>query len=245
MRYAMPGIALLLMVLAAPAQAVELMVFSPGTMGNGLKALGAAWAKETGNTVNFTLGTVGAAKTNALGDKPGDLIVVPVGEFPDMAGKIQGRPAPLGWARFGLAVKKGAPHPDISTLAKFIAVLKNSSGLLYADPAGGSYSGARAEAMLKRPDFAGITGLPRTGAPAARVAAGEGEFGAGVLSEEIDVAGAEVGGMFPKELNMDIDYRGAVLNKSKEPAAAASFLRYLARPEAAALWKSAGIDPAQ
>lgn len=237
---------LVLMLLAAmPARAADIMVLAPGTMGPGLKALGDSWSAETGNSVKFTLGTVGGAKTNALGAMPADLVVLPVDEFRDIGGKLKNGPAtPLGWARFGLAVKKGAPRPDISTLAKFIAVLKASSGLLYADPAGGSYSGARAEAMLKRPDFSGVNPLPKTGSPASRVAAGDGDFGAGVLSEEINVPGVEVAGPFPKELAMDIHYEAAVLAKSGTPDVATAFLRYLARPEAAQAWKTSGIDPA-
>ena len=239
------AIFVLTLLMALPVRAAELMVLAPGTMGPGLKALAETWSAETGNSVKFTLGTVGGAKTNAIGDMPADLLVVPVGEFSGIAAKLKyGPPIPVGWARFWLAVKKGAPHPDISTLAKFIAVLKASSGLIYADPSGGSYSGARAEAMLKRPDFTGVKGLARTGAPAARVAAGEADYGAGVLSEEINVAGVEVAGPFPKELAMDIDYRGAVLAKTKEPDAAAAFLHYIARPESGAAWKAAGIDPA-
>ena len=236
-------ILILTLLAGLPANAAEIMVLSPGTMGPGLKALADAWSAETGNSVKFMLGTVGGAKTNASGALPADLVVLPVGEFPGIAAKLKNAPVPLGWARFGLAVKAGAPHPDISTLAKFIAVLKASSGLLYDDPVDGSYSGGRADAMLKLPDFAGVKALARPGAPAKRVAAGEASYSAGVLSEEINVPGVEVAGPFPKGLAMDIHYEGAVLAKTQAPDEAAAFLLYLSRPQAAAAWKTSGIDP--
>jgi molybdate transport system substrate-binding protein len=48
----------------------------------------------------------------------------------------------------GLAVKAGAPHPDISTIEKLVAVLKSAQAVLYSNPASGSMDASIIDRLL-------------------------------------------------------------------------------------------------
>ena len=76
-------------------------------------------------------------------------------------GDTAGPATALGQVHIGLAVKAGAPHPDISTTPKLIAALKSAKGVVYSnpDPARGSMVAKMVDALLKRPDFAGVHGV--------------------------------------------------------------------------------------
>ena len=64
--------------------------------------------------------------------------------------------------------------------------------------------------------------------------------GHGSRPEEM-AKGAEVVGRFPDDLGLHVDMSAAVLNVSAAPGEAQAFLRYVASPEAAAVWKAGGV----
>jgi len=236
------AIALSLLMLSAPAaQAVEIVVISPGTMGNALRALGVEWAAKTGNKVTVKGGTVGSVAGDAVGSMPADIVVLPREELAKIPASLKPGTVAVGLAQFGLSMKAGLPKPDISTLPKFIAVLRTAGALAFPDPASGSGSGKRVAAMLERPDFAGIRPVPSQNPPRKPVLEQGVPYSGGTMSEQINIPGIQVAGTFPAELNIDIHYSGAVLVRTASPRQAASFLAFISRPEAAATLVKTGI----
>ena len=228
-------------VAACAAEAAEIHVITPGSAGGGLKALAESWAAATGNKATIENGGSGQIRNDVANGKACDLVVLPPSEFPVLTAVI--KPDTLtfvGTIPMAAVVKTGAPHPDISTLAKFIAVVK-ADGVGYADPVRGSTSGAQVAKMLERPEFAGAKGTITKGAPAGAVARGEVPFGIGTLSED-SIPGADVIGNVPPELHMQLDISAAVCAKAADPATAAVFLKYITRPEAAADWKKGYLN---
>ena len=69
-------------------------------------------------------------------------------------------------------------------------------------------------------------------------------FGGGALTEELMAKGAEVVGPFPDDLGLHVDMSAAVLKVSAAPSDAGAFLRYVTRPDAAAVWKAGGSGEA-
>src|SRR5207249_8547122 len=66
------------------------------------------------------------------------------------AGDTSGPPIAMGRVHIGLAVKSGAPHPDISTVSQLVAALKNAKiGVAYSnpDPARGSMVAKMVDAL--------------------------------------------------------------------------------------------------
>ncbi len=236
-------IAAMLVTACAPALAADLTVFAPGIASVGLRKLADAWTLETGNKVAITGANVGRILTSVNGNVPADLVLLPPDNLKEIAAKLQpGSTMTLGRALFGMAVKAGGPHPDISSLPKFAAALKAAGVIGYPDPLVGSLSGAMVAEMLKRPEFSGVAGRPLKANAANIVKNGDAPFSGGVISEEITDPGAELVGLFPAALEMHIDLSVAVLSYAAAPADAAAFLRYITRPEAAAVWHGCGIE---
>jgi molybdate transport system substrate-binding protein len=179
--------ALLLMPCAAQA---DITVFTSGGTNPGLRALSATWTAETGKQVTIVGGTVTRARDNAKNRTQGDLVLLPLPELTEVKANLKPVPfTPIGRVNFGLAVKAGAPHPDISTLPKFIAVLKAGSGVGFTDPARGSVAGMMVAALLARPDFAGVTPRPIAGTPGLAIARDGIQYALGPISEEVTVPG--------------------------------------------------------
>lgn len=232
------------LLLTAPCAAqADITVFTSGGTNPGLRALSAAWTAETGKQVTIVGGTVTRARDNAKNRTPGDLVLLPLPQLTEVKANLKPLPfTPIGRVNFGLAVKAGTPHPDISTLPKFIAVLKAGSGVGFTDPALGSAAGIMVAALLARPDFAGVTPRPIAGTPGLAIARDGIQYALGPISEEVTVPGVEVVGVMPKEIEMHFDYAGAVLDYAAQPDEAAAFLAYITRPEARPVWKGTGVE---
>jgi len=238
-----PILAIALLITAPCAARADITVFTSGGTNPGLRTLSAAWTAETGKQVTIVGGTVTKARDNVKNKVPGDLVLLPLPELKEVAANLKPGPfTPVGRVDFGLAVKAGAPHPDISTLPKFIAVLKGASGVGFTDPARGSAAGKMVADLLARPDFAGVKPVPIAGTPGQAVARDGLPYALGPISEEVTVPGVEVAGLMPKEVEMHFDYTGAVTGYAAQPDEAAAFLTYITRPQARAAWKETGVD---
>ncbi len=224
------------------AQAADITVYSPGIVNGPLQKLADAWMAETGNKVTFAGFNVGRIRTAVSKDDPGDVVVAPTGDFADFAPKLMpGSERPLGRIPFGVVVKAGGAHPDISSHEKFVAFTKKAGVLAYADPKVGSLTGAMVEEMLKRPEFSGVEPRPIKGMIGDAIVRGDAQFGGGALTEELMAKGAEVVGPFPDDLGLHVDVSAAVLKVSAAPGDAQAFLRYVTRAQAASVWKAGGI----
>jgi uncharacterized protein GlcG (DUF336 family)/ABC-type molybdate transport system substrate-binding protein len=226
------------------AAAAEITVFAPGITTAGLRKLANDWTIQTGNRVNLIGGTVGAVKTDVTSGMPGDIVMVPAEELkdPEIAAKLQpGTSVPVGRILFGLIVKAGAPHPDISSVRKFAAALKSASGVGFNDPATQSLGGQMVAAMLTKPEFKGVVGVPLKQGAAGGVTDGTVPMSGGTRSEQLGNPNIELVGLFPDSLKMHIDMSAAVLANAQSPAAAAEFVRFITRAEAASAWNDCGV----
>ena len=140
----------------------ELRVISPGVTYNaGLLDLADAFTRETGTKVTVTSAGMGRIVNDIKTATPAaDVIMLPFELMSTLSldGGIQpGTFTPLGRAEMGLAVRAGAPHPDISTVEKLAAVLKGAKAVMRSNPAGGSMVARVIEQnVIKRPEFAGV-----------------------------------------------------------------------------------------
>jgi uncharacterized protein GlcG (DUF336 family)/ABC-type molybdate transport system substrate-binding protein len=217
-------------------------VFAPGVTTAGIRKLANAWTIETGNRVNIIGGTIGAVKDDVTSGMSGDIVMLPPDELKEVAAKLKpGTSAPIGRILFGLIVKSGTPHPDISTVKKFAAALKASSGVGFNDPATQSLGGQMVAAMLTRPEFKGVIGKPLKEGAASGVANGTVVYAGGTRSEQLGNPSIELVGLFPASLDMHLDMSAAVLADTKASAAADEFLHYIARADAAPSWNDCGV----
>ena len=224
------------------AQAADITVYSPAIVNGPLKKLADAWTAETGNKVTFAGFNVGRVRTAVEKNDPGDVVVAPTGNFTDFAPKLKaGSERALGRIIFGVVVKAGGAHPDISTHEKFVAFVKKAGVLAHADPKAGSLTGAMVAEMLGRPEFSGVEARPIKGMIGDAIVRGDAEFGGGAMTELLMAKDAEVVGPFPEDFGLHVDMSAAILNVSAAPSDAEAFLRYVTRPQTAAVWKAGGI----
>ena len=139
----------------------------------------------------------------------------------------------LGRMQIGLAVAKGAPHPDISTVAKLAAALKAAQLVVYTDPANGSLQARMIDALLNRPEFAGIhKQVSSKGNGIAALARGDGDMALQLVCEILDRPETELVGALPAALNASIDADAAVLSGAPHPKEAAAYLKHITEPDA-------------
>src|SRR6478609_2321436 len=172
--------AALLALAATTAQAADLRVLAPGFVYNSaLKELAADFTKQTG--MNVALTQMKTATPAA------DVVALPSDLMNSLAldgGIVTASYTPLGRDELGLAVKKGAAKPDISTVDKLAAVLKTAQAVEVNDPKAGTMQGVIIDGILKRPEFAGVHVVPvAKGEGAGALARGEGDMAIQLVPE--------------------------------------------------------------
>ena len=238
-------LATLFAALVLPARAADVKIMVPGPTFAGMSALAQTFNAENGPALKAVLigGTVGTIQKNVAIGVSADIVILPAADMDalEKAGGIQpGSRVEMGRVGFGLAVRSGAPHPDISTPEKFRAALLAAKSVSYNDPAIGSLGGVMVAQILARPEFAGVKAAPSGGARA--VKDGNAEIALQSLSELVGRDGVELVGLLPAYLDAHMDFAATVLSNATEPAGAAQFLLYIMRPKATSVWKAYGVD---
>jgi molybdate transport system substrate-binding protein len=240
--------AALLALLATGAQA-DIRVVAPGFVYNSaLKDLAADFTKSTGIKVEVTeVGMnviVGQIKTAT---PAADVIALPADLMNTLyldGGIVAGSYTPLGRDELGLAVKKGAARPDISTVEKLAAALKSAQAVEVNDPKGGTMQAVIIDGILKRPEFAGVHVVPVSkGEGAGALARGEGDMAIQLVPEILNKPPIDLVAPLPVELGGHMDAILAVSSRSTAQKDALAFIKFLTRPEAKAAWTAKGMKP--
>jgi len=159
------------------------------------------------------------------------------------AGKIAaGSTADVTRSAVGLAVRAGAPKPDIATVAAFKHTLLAARSIAYSDGPSGAYIAD----LLQRLGIAQET-KPKThltsGPVAELVASGEAEIGMQQIVAILPVKGAELVGPLPAELQNVIIYVAGLSTGAQNRAAAQNFIAFLRSKEIGRLIFAKGMEP--
>lgn len=238
-----------LVLFAASANAAEIRVVAPGFVYNSaLKELAADFTRQTGVNVIVTEIGMKVIVQRIKTDTPAaDVIGLPGDLMNTLAldgGIVAGSYTPLGRDELGLAVKKGAPKPDISTVEKLAAVLKSAQAVQVNDPKAGTMQGVIIDGILKRPEFAGVNVVPvARGEGAGALARGQGDMAIQLVPEILNKPPIELVAPLPVELGGHMDAILAVSSRSADQKNALAFVKFLTRPEAKAAWTAKGMKP--
>ena len=181
----------------------DIRVITPGVVfASGLPDLAADFTKETGKKVGIVvvgMGTIVEEMTKKT--PPPDVIVLPFQLMTTLSldgGVMPGTITPLGRNRMGLAVKAGAPKPDISTVEKLAAALKSAKAVMRSNPASRTMVALLIDDVLKRPEFAGVNAPPSTkGEGGQALARGEGDMAIQTISQILPYKEIELVGPLP------------------------------------------------
>ena len=162
---------------------------------------------------------------------------------------MPGSDVALARSTVAVAVRAGAPKPDIGSVKSFKQAMLKARSIAYADPARGGASGTHFARVLERLGIAEQVNskaklIPGFGAVAA-VARGEVEIAISQTMEILRDSGADLVGPLPAELQNTTDFVmvAAVPATAREPARAKAFMQFLLGEVARSVFKSKGMEP--
>lgn len=230
----------------------QINVLTPAVVYNaGLVDLANAYSKQTGIKVTVKTDGMGKIVNDIKTATPiADVIVLPVAFMDGMEAEgavVAGSRTDLGRVTIGLAVPKGASHPDIATPAKLATALKNGGTVLYSDPASGSMEAFLINQMLHRyAIFKGVkTKISVKGEGGQALVRGEGQMALQLACEVLNHPELDLVGLVPAELGAYIDTSLGVSARSSAADQAKAFIAFLTRRENNDLWKSKGLVRAE
>ena len=151
------------------------------------------------------------------------------------------------FARYGvgLAVRAGAPKPDIGTVETFRRVLLDAKSIACTvEGASGIYFSKLIEHLGIAAEVNAKAVRRPGGLIAELVAAGEAELAVQQIPELMAVPGIELLGTFPQELRNDSVLSAGVFTASKLQQEGTTLIDFLATPEVARVFIAKGFEPA-
>jgi molybdate transport system substrate-binding protein len=235
-----------------PVGAAEIKVLATTAMKSSLDALAPQFAAASGHTPRIVYGPSGALTRRIAEGERVDLVILAGGidSLIEQGRVLRDSRADIAAARIGVAVRKGAAKPDISSPDAFRATLLAARSVAFAGPASGGASGVYLMKMFDRLGIAAEVNAKARfarggpdGLVSALVAAGEAEIGLQQISEILSVDGVDLVGPLPEPLQSVTVYSAGILGNAGQPEAAASLIGFLKSPAAAAVFRAKGLEP--
>lgn len=146
----------------------------------------------------------------------------------------------------GIAVKTGAPKPDISTVEAFKAALLGARSVAYSRiGASGIYFAGLIERLGIAEQINAKATIVASGFTAEYAARGEVELAVQQISELLVVPGIEVVGPLPRAIQTVATFSAGLLSSSEQPDAARALLRFLVAADVAPMLRRAGLEPVE
>jgi len=240
------GLAIVLLPLAN-AQGAEIRVLAGGAMTAVCGELEPKFEQASGHKLEIFFGTTPNLIKEATSGRPFDIAIVPVDVMQDIAARAKFATGPtLDIARVGLgvAVRAGAPKPDISTPNALKATLLMAQSVASIPESATGYSIAKVFERLGISDQmkAKMKAQPNPAQVVAVVAKGDVALGL-FLVNVLTAPGVDVVGPFPAELQQDVVFTAALAADAKESGGATALMTYLKTPEAASIIRAKGMTP--
>ena len=235
---------------SASKEPVRLMTSGGFTAAHQL--LAPQFTAKTGVVVESAYGSsMGSSPTSipnrlSQGEKA-DVVILARGALDDLAAKGLVKPGTqidLVRSAIGVAVKKGAPLPDISTEDKLRQVLLNAKSIAYSASASGTYYETQ---MLKKlgihdqvmPKSKKIV-TERVGTIVAR---GEAEIGLQQVSELLPIEGISYAGTLPHSVQHYTLFSAGTASTSTNPQGLEQLLKFYTSPAAYKAIRDTGLEP--
>jgi molybdate transport system substrate-binding protein len=220
------------------------VVASAGPLPNVMPAVLQMFERATGNKVTITFKGAPAITTD-IKQGAADLVITNADVVDDLVkgGDIlAGGRTMVMISKIGVAVRAGAPKPDISTADRFKAALLAAKSVGYSQ-------GTSGQLFLTVIDRLGIADAVKAKAVIAQgepvgafIAKGAAEIGVQQVAELLPVAGIDLVGGLPGDLQKQIPYAAGVAAKARERAAASALVTFMRSEPVLAVLKQKGMD---
>ena len=229
----------------------ELKVYSSIGVRSAAEALLLQFGKTGGHKLAVTWGTAPMLVKRIEDGETADVLILSRAGIDTLLeqGKIApGSDVTLASSGVGIAVKAGAPKPDISTPEALKQTLLKARSIAYSEPSAGGASGVYFAKLLERMGIAAEmkpkTKFPPAGGFSAELLlTGEAELAVQQKPELLHVAGAEIVGFLPGDLNMVTQFAAGIMPGSKNADVAKALIAMLRSSEAATVFRSKGLEP--
>jgi len=242
-----------LIVTTGSAHAAEIDAMITTAMKAAVDELAPPFEHASGHMLRITYGPSGGLARRLNGGEAADLVVVDSKALDELIkqGKVVGGRTDVARTGIGIAVRKGAPKPDVSSPEALRRALLAAKSIAHTAPAGGGVTAAHVMGVFAKLGIAAEV-APKVkvaaGGPNGRVSvlvsSGEAEIGLQQVSELMSNPEVEVIGMLPAELQQMTTYSAGTTTDTREAEAAKALIKALTAPSAAPIYMVKGLDPA-
>ena len=238
--------------IAGTATAAEVRVMISGGLTAAYQALVPEFERATGHKLLTAFGpsmgtTVNAIPVRLERGEPADVLIMVGYALGDLIkqGKVMADTrVDLVKSPIGIAVKAGAPKPDISSTEAVKRALLAAKSIAYSDSASGVYVSTEMFGKLGIADEMKDKARKIPATPVGEIVArGDAEIGFQQISELMPVAGIDIVGPLPPELQKITVFSAGIASVSREPDAGKALIKFLASPAASAAITRSGMEP--
>ncbi len=234
--------------MTTPATAAQLNLLASTAVQTVLEEVLAQHERASGDKIAVTIASTAAIMARLkAGETPNMVVVTREGiETLIQEGKVVADSrAELASAGLGIAVKRGAPKPDISTVDALKRTLLATKSVTYtASGASGQYFAKLLERLGIAEEMKPKSNILKSGLAGDVVARGESELAVQMMSEILAVPAAELVGPLPAEVQSTMMFTAGTLAVSARGSEARALVNYLRNPAVGAVFKAKGLDPA-
>ncbi|MCZ6753652.1 MAG: substrate-binding domain-containing protein [Acidobacteria bacterium] len=242
-----------ILLLAGAADGAEINVMTSGGFAAPYNELVPEYERATGNKI---VTAYGASMGNAPDSipmrlergEPADVVILSAAALDELIqqGKVvPGSRVDLVRSKIGMAVRAGAPQPDISTVEALISTLLEAESIAYSASVSGTYLSTELFPRLgiadQIRDKSKKIQSERVGAVVAR---GDAEIGFQQISELLPIPGIDFVGPLPPEVQKISVFSAGVAVGAKDPDAARALIEFLSSPAAVPAITKNGLEPA-
>jgi len=229
------------------AQAVEIKLLASNALKSVLQEVAPQFEQASGHRLAITFGSTGNLTASIDKGTPFDVAIMGADALDNliMRGALAGPRLDIARSGIGVAYRKGAPKPDISTAAALKSTLLAAKSISF-NPQG--LSGTHMLAVIEKMGISAEV-RPKLKVPpvsaAEDVAKGLAEIGVTQSSEILPHAaeGAELAGPLPAEVQLYTAFSIAVGAKAQQLDAAKALIVYLRAPALVPVLKAKGLEP--
>jgi molybdate transport system substrate-binding protein len=238
----------LVIALASSADAAEIKVVSSVGVKLALDKLAPQFEGASAHKLNLNYGTAVPLGRQIEAGESFDVLILtpPMIEAFAKSGKVAaGTATNIAKIGIGVAIRAGAPKPDIGTVDALKRTLVNAKAIAY------SKEGQSGTAMVQVIERLGLTTQlkdktvleTRSGLTAANVVEGKADLAFTLISEILPIAGAELAGPLPAEVQTYVVFASGISASTKDSVPAKEFVDFLRSPAALPVLKAAGMEP--
>lgn len=228
-----------------------MQVLSGGAAAAVVKAIEAEFTQRTGGRIEGTFSAVGQMREKLVAGAPCDLVILTralVMQLIESGHVVAGSERSLGLVKTGIAVRTGAPHPQVKTREQLHAAFSAAKAIYFPDPEKAT-AGIHFMKVLKalglderlrerfRPFPNGATAMGEM----AR-SRDEGLIGCTQVTEINYTEGVDLVDVLPPEFELNTDYTLGICTRAQHPEQAGVLADLLAGPASEAVRRQGGFE---